>query len=60
MGGSGAFLRRRWSGGWEVTDHLYEGNGVGGWEVTDRLYSAVRENSIDFLKKLYRLFRKTL
>ena len=30
------------------------------WEVTNCLYGAVRENSIDFLKILYRLFRKTL
>ena len=32
----------------------------GGLEVTDRLFSAVGEKSIDFLKILYRLFRKTL
>ena len=32
----------------------------GGWEVSERLYGAVGEKSIDFRKKLYRLFRKTL
>ena len=31
-----------------------------GWEGTERLYSAVGENSIDFLKILYRLSVKTL
>ena len=45
MGGIGAFVRR---------------NRSGGWEVTNRLYGAVGEKSIDFLKILYRLFRKTL
>ena len=32
----------------------------GEWEVTKHFYGAVGENSIDFLKILYRLFRKTL
>ena len=32
----------------------------GGWEGTERMYGAVGENSIDFRKILYRLFRKTL
>ena len=45
MGGIGAFVRRKWG---EV------------WEVTERMYGAIGENSIDFLKILYRLFRKTL
>ena len=45
MGVIGSFVRR---------------NRSGGWEVTNRLYGAVGENSIDFLKILYRLFRKTL
>ena len=45
LGGIGAFVRR---------------NRSGGWEEADRLYGAVGENSIDFLKILYRLFRKTL
>ena len=45
MGGIGAFVRRKWGRG---------------WEVTERLFSAVGEKSIDFLKILYRLFRKTL
>ena len=31
----------------------------GEWEVSERLYSTVRENSIDFLEKLYRLFSDT-
>ena len=45
MGGNGAFVRKKKSGG---------------WEGTDRLYGAVREKSIDFLKILSRLFGKTL
>ena len=45
MGGNGAFVRRSRSGG---------------WEGTERLYGAVREKSIDFLEKLYRLFSETL
>ena len=45
MRGSGAFVRR------------YRSEG---WEVTDRLYGAFGEKSIDFRKILYRLFRKTL
>ena len=45
MGGNGAFVRRKRSGG---------------WEESDRCSYAVREKSIDFLKILYRLFRKTL
>ena len=45
MLGNGSFVRR---------------NRSGGWEVTNRLYGAVGENSIDFLKILYRFFRKTL
>ena len=44
-GGIGAFVRRKRSGG---------------LEVTERLSHAVGEKSIDFLKILYRLFRKTL
>ena len=32
----------------------------GEWEVSERLYSTVRENSIDFLEKLYRLFSDIL
>ena len=32
----------------------------GGWEVTERCSYAVGEKSIDFLKILYRLFWKTL
>ena len=30
-----------------------------GWEVSERLYGAVGEKTIDFLKKLYRLFPDT-
>ena len=74
MGGVGAFVRRQRSGGREVTDRLYEGNEARygrerivctkvserGWEGTERMYGAVGENSIDFQKILYRLFRKTL
>ena len=45
VGGSGTFVR------WERS---------GGWEEAERLFSAVGEKSIDFLKILYRLFRKTL
>ena len=44
MGVIGSFVRR---------------NRSGGWEVTNRLYGAVGENSIDFLKILYRLFSDT-
>ena len=44
MGGIGAFVRRKWG---EV------------WEVTERMYGAIGENSIDFLKILYRLFPDT-
>ena len=43
--------------------NVVAGNGrkwSGGWEGTDRLYGTVGENSIDFLKILYRLFLKTL
>ena len=32
----------------------------GEWEVTKYFYGAVGENSIDFRKKLYRLFSDTL
>ena len=28
MGGNGSFVRRKWGEGWEVTEHLYEGNGT--------------------------------
>ena len=45
MGGNGSFVRRKQSGIW-----------VG----RERMYGAVGENSIDFWKILYRLFRKTL
>ena len=45
MGGIGAFVRRKWGEG---------------WEVTERMYGAVGEKSIDFLKILYRLSGKTL
>ena len=45
IGGVGAVVRRKRSGG---------------WEITNRLFGAVGANSIDFLKILYRLFRKTL
>ena len=45
MGGNGSFVGRERS----------EGR-----EVSERLYGAVGENSIDFLKILYRLFRETL
>ena len=45
MGGNGAFVRRKRSGG---------------WEGTERLYGAVREKAIDFLKILYRLSENTL
>ena len=31
----------------------------GGWEVSERMYGAVGENSIEFLKILYRLFPDT-
>ena len=41
----GTLVRRKWGGG---------------WEVTERLYGAVGEKSIDFLKILYRLFSDTL
>ena len=45
MGGNGAFVRRKWSGG---------------WAGAERLFSATGEKSIDFLEKLYRLFSDTL
>lgn len=45
IGGDGSFVRRKRSGG---------------WEVTERMYGVVREESIDFRKIPYRLFRKTL
>ena len=45
MLGNGSFVRR---------------NRSGGWEETERLYGAVGEKSIDFWKKLYRLFSDTL
>ena len=44
IGGDGAFVRRKRSGG---------------WEVTDRLSYAVGENSIDFSRIPYRLFPNT-
>ncbi len=44
-GGIGSFVRRKRGGG---------------LEGRERLYGAVGENSIDFLKILYRLFRKNL
>ena len=44
MGGNVAFVQRKRSGG---------------WEVTNRLYGAIGEKSIDFLEKLYRLFFDT-
>ena len=44
-GGIGSFVRRKRGGG---------------LEGRERLYGAVGENSIDFLKILYRLFWKTL
>ena len=67
MGGVGSFVRWERSGGWFVIVHLYEGSEVEDGrkkgvcaEETERMYGAVGENSIDFLKILYRLFRKTL
>ena len=49
------------------TEQRMGGNGAedgrtrsGGWEDAERMYGAVGENSIDFLKILYRLFWKTL
>ena len=45
MGGVGAVVRRKRSGG---------------WEASERLSHVIGETSIDFLKILYRLFRKTL
>ena len=36
----------------------YHQSGV--WEDAEHLYGAIGEKSIDFLKILYRLFRKTL
>ena len=52
IGGNGADVRRIRSGEWVKWGK--------GWEETDRLYGVVGENSIDFRKILYRLFRKTL
>ena len=64
---NGAADERCWGRRRVNEDHLYEGHGIedgscwsGGLEGTERLFSAVGENSIDFLKILYRLFRKTL
>ena len=44
MGDNSAFIRKKRSNG---------------WEVTNRLYGAVRENSIDFSRIPYRLFPNT-
>ena len=60
MRGVRSFVRRKRSGGWEVTNRLYEGNGAKDGGGTKRMYSAVGEKSIDFLKKLYRPSGKTL
>ena len=67
IGGIGALIRRSPNGGWEILgQEMVEcGSFVrrkrsGGWEGTEHLYGAVREKSIDFRKKLYRLSGKTL
>ena len=67
IGGIGALIRRSPNGGWEILgQEMVEcGSFVRrkrswGWEDAEWMYGAVGENSIDFLKKLYRLFRKTL
>ena len=58
-----SFIRRKWSGGWEMLGQKMGGCKAflrrkrnGGWEVTERLYRAVGENSIDFSRIPYRLF----
>ena len=65
--GNGIGSDRRRHVRWVMMEHGIGGVGTlvrrersGGWEVTNRLYGAVGENSIDFLKILYRLFRNTL
>ena len=60
MGGDGAFVRRKRSGGWEETGVFVRYIRSGGWKGTVRFYGAVGENSIDFLEKLYRLSSDTL
>ena len=66
MGGIRSFLRRKRSGGCEVSDRLYGAFGAeDGWyrivctKETERMYGAVGENSIDFSRILYRLFPDT-
>ena len=58
----GAADERCWGRRRVNEDHLYEGHGIedgscwsGGLERAERMCSAVGENSIDFLKILYRL-----
>ena len=38
MGGDRSFVRRKRSGGWEVTERLYEGNGVADGRKRECLY----------------------
>lgn len=43
----------------EGTGSVVRRNRSGGWEVSECLSDAVGEKTIDFLKKLYRLFPDT-
>ena len=59
MGGDGGgpmAMERKMEG----TGSVVRRNRSGGWEGAERMYDAVRENSIDFWKILYRLPSDTL
>ena len=60
MGGIGAFVRRKWGEGWEVTERMYGAVGEKSIDFLKILYRLFSEYSIDFLEKLYRLFSDTL
>ena len=60
MGGNESFVRRNRSGGWEDAERMYGAVGENSIDFLKILYRLFSENSIDFLEKLYRLFSDTL
>ena len=67
MGGNESFVRRKRSGGWEVTNHLYKGNRVEDGrerivcaEETEQRMGGIGSFVLCHLRKVYRLSENTL
>ena len=58
-GGNESVVRRNRSGRWVVSERLYEERRAKNWRERSGCMVRVGENSIDFLKILYRLFPDT-